>query len=174
MKFGRFTMEILQEIKDRLEISTHEHYGDFTYQADVIEHIEEINKIISELSTLNAPKSLALFKEVKALLLEIDEYTFESLDVINSALNELKLLNGINIQTLNVTKFIVLASIGINANDEYSSSVNDIFCGVVFATNKDEAIKIAKEKFDYDFLSNKCRWCERYDIDYEVKEINEI
>lgn len=173
MKFGRFTMEILQEIKDRLEISTHEHYGDFTYQADVIEHIEEINKIISELSTLNAPKSLALFKEVKALLLEIDEYTFESLDVINSALNELKLLNGINIQTLNVTKFIVLASVVINASDEYSS-INDIFCGVVFATNKDEALKIAKEKFDYNFLQNKCSMCERYDIDYEVKEINEI
>lgn len=79
-----------------------------------------------------------------------------------------------DVTQLYATKFIILASIGINVNDEYSSSVNDIFCGVILATDKDEALKIAKDTFDYEFLHNKCRWCEHYDIDYEAKEISEL
>lgn len=75
----------------------------------------------------------------------------------------------------NLTKFVVLASVGINANDEYSSSVNDIFCGVIDARTKEEALKLAQTQFDYEYIKyNKCHWCEHYDISYEIKPIDEL
>ena len=98
-------------------------------------------------------------------------------------------------------KYLIFASIVVNENDEYSSSVDDIFCGVIesktleeaiknskkifdykfLLNNKckiktlDEVIKIAKKPFDYKYLKNKkCYLNKNYDISYKAKSIDEL
>lgn len=89
MKDLTLAITILKEIKNRLENGKTDEDRDFTYSAEFPEHVQEVKQILEQVSEVNAPKAFALFSEVRDLLLEIPEYTFESLNDVSEALDEL-------------------------------------------------------------------------------------
>lgn len=69
-------------------------------------------------------------------------------------------------------KFIALVNVSLNANDEYSSYLEDIFLGIYEAENDEEALEKVKAEWDKQSeIENLGDWVDGYDYYIKVREI---
>lgn len=68
-------------------------------------------------------------------------------------------------------KWIVLVDVDLSANGEYESSIDNVFCGIVDADKKEEALKLAEDKFDESFIHSLGRWVCSYGYYFHVIKI---
>lgn len=68
-------------------------------------------------------------------------------------------------------KFIVLASVSLSANDEYYSSIEDIFLGCIEAESKDDALEKVNPNLS-SHLNTDYSWICEYDYDITVVSID--
>lgn len=71
-------LNVLIEAKRKLLIGVEDEY--YTYDSCFQEHISEVNEIVADLKTINAPLTLKLFEGIQALLSENGEWTLDDID----------------------------------------------------------------------------------------------
>lgn len=67
--------------------------------------------------------------------------------------------------------FLILVDIELAANDEYCSSITDVYFGRISAETKEIALEKAKETVTSDKIKNRCSFAKGYDYYINVEEV---